>query len=314
MPEQKVIVPTSESASRLIHELYGVVPEKVARFPTGNHHYVFDCQLPDGREMVARIAIPSERDAIRGGIYWNHELYRKGYPLPELYFSDVASEYPYMILEKIAGKDIGQLISSLNDSEMDAIAKRLMQFQSQVAADYPANRFGYAVFPEEAPHASWVDELRSSLELSRRRIQNAGIVRLDFADEVEQELNRMESELRQLPALAFLHDITTKNVMVFRGQLVGIVDIDSLCFGDPLFQIALTRMALLSDGSSLRYSEYLLRYSGSYSKERLDLYTSLCCLSFMGEIGQEFNGLNQVDSLQRKRLLELIFQEKAWQA
>ena len=42
------------------------------------------------------------------------------------------------------------------------------------------------------------------------------------------------AELDALSPVPFLHDTTTKNVIVTpEGSFSGIVDVDDLCFGDP---------------------------------------------------------------------------------
>ena len=40
--------------------------------------------------------------------------------------------------------------------------------------------------------------------------------------------------LEAVPPLPFLDDLTTKNVLVDGGRLSGVVDVDVVCFGDPL--------------------------------------------------------------------------------
>ena len=47
--------------------------------------------------------------------------------------------------------------------------------------------------------------------------------------------------------ICFLDDLTIKNVIVAEGKLQGIVDFDWVCYGDPLYMIALTQTAVVSD-------------------------------------------------------------------
>jgi hypothetical protein len=57
----------------------------------------------------------------------------------------------------------------------------------------------------------------------------------------------------RIPSHAFLDDTTTKHVIVDAGKLSGIVDVDVVCFGDPLFTTVLAQMALLNKGHDLDY-------------------------------------------------------------
>jgi hypothetical protein len=80
-------------------------------------------------------------------------------------------------------------------------------------------------------------------------------------------------------------------VIVHAGRLSGIVDVDDLCFGDPLLLIALIRMALLAHGHDPVYFEEWLDIVRPDALQRaaLDLYTLQHCVDFMGELGQRFN-------------------------
>jgi aminoglycoside phosphotransferase (APT) family kinase protein len=89
----------------------------------------------------------------------------------------------------------------------------------------------------------------------------------------------------------FLHDITTKNVIVDGARLSGIVDVDDLCFGDPLLQVGLTRMALLASDHSATYADAWIDLLGPRREQvaALDFYTALFCIDFMAELGRRFN-------------------------
>lgn len=191
-------VPNSSHVSEIIRIHYAVQPESIQRFTTGNHHYVYDCWLPGGENVVARVALPSEREAIIGGIHWNHELRAKNLPLPELYFSNADSEFPYMLLERLRGRDLGHVISTMSETEQNEIAQRLMVMQKVVADSYPATRFGYAIFAEQAPFRYWAEELGRSLQRSRSRILSAGVMDLKFVDHVFNGLNKPFSSERKL--------------------------------------------------------------------------------------------------------------------
>jgi hypothetical protein len=57
------------------------------------------------------------------------------------------------------------------------------------------------------------------------------------------------AQLDSLPPIPFLHDTTTKNVIVTPGgTFSGIVDVDDLCFGDTRYVVALTLASLAVSG------------------------------------------------------------------
>ena len=119
-------------------------------------------------------------------------------------------------------------------------------------------------------------------------IQRTGIIDERQVDRVAARHETHRAYFERVARTPFLDDTTTKNVIIDNGKLSGIVDIDMVCFGDPLFTVALTRMSLLS-------REYDVDYIGFWCAELnitteqanvLDAYTALVCVDFLGEIGQ----------------------------
>ena len=65
-------------------------------------------------------------------------------------------------------------------------------------------------------------------------------------------------------------------------------------------------MAFLSAGFNTKYIDYLLDAYGPYSQSLLDLYTAECCVGFISEMGQLFNGIPVEVSRARKAKLQSI--------
>jgi hypothetical protein len=109
----------------------------------------------------------------------------------------------------------------------------------------------------------------------------------------------------QVQPTPFLHDTTTKNVLISDSGLLGIVDVDDLCFGDPLFVLALTNMAVLSCGWDVDYINYWAKSWNLSPRqyEALRFYTAVFCVGFMGDIGQKFN--KDVATVDHKRVAQL---------
>lgn len=76
--------------------------------------------------------------------------------------------------------------------------------------------------------------MQSELERSRERLEQAGVFKLEVVERVQSGLARFEAYFRGVAPTPFLDDTTTKNVIISEGRLSGIVDIDVICFGDPL--------------------------------------------------------------------------------
>ena len=244
--------PTPEDAATIAADVLGARAATVARFPTGRAHFVYDAQLVDGRRVVIRISRRDDLEAARGALYWSSLLRPKGVPLPALLHSDLSltrHAFPVLVLERLPGDDLGIVYERLGRRELRALAERLASIQTIVTALPLGRGYGYARnYDGEFPHARWGDVVAASFVRSRARIRAAAVIDERVVDAVEAAAERFARYFARIAPVPFLHDITTKNVIVHEGRLSGIVDVDDLCFGDPLLLVALIRMALLAHG------------------------------------------------------------------
>ena len=266
--------------------------DHLVRFPTGLTHWVYDVELNSGRQVVIRIASPRHRAELVGAMYWQERLLPLGVPLAEILFSDVDADLPYLILERLPGADLGNVYAELTSAQRTALALTVTGLQELAGRLAEANGFGYALAYDSNLHREWIDVLSASLRGGRSWIERAGVVDPAWADKVAVKLARLIDTFDDVHPRAFLHDVTTKNVIVEKGVLSGIVDVDSMAFGDPLWTVALTRMSLLALRQPLDYVDSqaeALSHATTMSAARLNLYTALHGLSFLGELGQAFN-------------------------
>jgi aminoglycoside phosphotransferase (APT) family kinase protein len=182
---------------------------------------------------------------------------------------------------------------ALSAAQKRALAARIVGIQACVGEALPEGRgFGYVLDPEAPfPFASWPELVRAALARSRKRIARAGIVTGDPVSEVERAAARVADHLAAVRPRPFLDDTTTKNVIVERGALSGIVDVDVVCYGDPLFPLALTRCALRNEGFALDYADAwadALALDAAQVRA-LRFYTALFCTDLLGEYGARFN-------------------------
>lgn len=189
---------------------------------------------------------------------------------------------------RLAEHALGQ--PALAADELERIAAGVAAMQEPVAQLPSAGRYGYAATPEAAPHESWSAMLEHLLDRSRRRIDAARLFDAGPVDAVAQLIRRERDVLDAMPATPFLHDTTTKNVIITEaGRLPGIVDVDDLCFGDPRFTPALTLASLTDSSSSTFYIEAWMRVAGHVDDRIFRLYVALCLLDFMAAHGHAFN-------------------------
>jgi aminoglycoside phosphotransferase (APT) family kinase protein len=303
---------TSETdAGQLAARFAGESVRRADRFPTGLAHFVYDVTLASGARLVVRIGAPGSAPAFAGAAYWSRALRPLGVPLPALLEAGEHAGAPYLILERLPGSDLGAVHAGLSPEQKRGIAGRVAEIQRAVATLPEGRGFGYVLHPDGPfPHASWQGVLRASLQRGRRRIQRAGVFDPGLASQVERALERRAGSLAGVRPRAFLDDTTTKNVIVDAGRLSGIVDVDCVCYGDPLLPVALTRTALLDQGESTEYVDFWCEALGAGAEERaaLALYTAAFCIDFMGEVGQRFNRAEAIaaDAPRAERLVAML--------
>ena len=228
--------PNSAIAGDLAAAAVGRPPIAVRRFDTGLRHYVFEATFDDRAPVVVRIAADHSRSAMAGALELSRLLRPRGVPLPEVIAEGLTHQFSHLVLERLPGTDLGDVIRGLSDSSVEVIAAKVAQAQRITAKTASARRYGYGVDPTDAPHESWSQVLQDNLTRSRKRITAAKLFGQDVVDAVTKLVSEASVELDALAPIPFLHDTTTKNVIVTAGgTFSGIVDVDDLCFGDPRY-------------------------------------------------------------------------------
>ena len=282
---------TEAEARRIVETTLGTAVQSCHRFPTGLTHWVYDVKLTSGERAVVRLCRPDNAAQFEGALFWHDHLVRVGVSVPKVLAADTKAEQPYLILERLAGTDLGNVFDDLTDDQLREVGHRVHDMQQRTARLPPAAGFGYALDYGSTLQPSWSAVLDASLVRSARRIEGVGVVDQRLIAKVAGRLTASHHLLGAVEPVAFLHDATTKNVIVHEGSVTGLVDTDEMAFGDPLWTVALTRMSLLSARRPTRYVDYLLAGTevSDADRERLDLYTTLFCVGFLAELGQQFN-------------------------
>lgn len=284
-------VPDEQLARQLVVQLLGVQPLEVRRFLTGAMHYVYEATFEGHPPVVVRIAASYGHAAMRGAAQLSRLLRPRGVPLPAILAENLDGPFPCLILERLPGTDLGDVVGNLSKDQAEAVATAVVASQRIVAGlPVAAGKYGYAVSCETAPHTSWSQVLSSHFERSRKHIAAAGIYDVEEVEPLFAVLADMDDEINSVAPTPFLHDTTTKNVIVTaEGKFSGIVDVDDLCFGDPRFAVALTSVALLAWSLPLDYTAAWIRIAGFAEDRLFRVYLALFLADFMSERGMQFN-------------------------
>lgn len=305
--------PTANDATRIIRSVFDVDVKSVKRFPTGLCHFIYDVVTAHELALVVRIGHPDNRKGIEGSVYWSNKI-PQDVPLPKLLYTGLDGKvcpFPFTILERLPGVDLQDVYAELSSKEKHTLAGSVAHIQASVATIPPGRGFGHTFSYEcEPAHHSWQSFIAAHLGRSKERMEKSGIGSRECLHLAERRIRDLSSYLDSVEPLPFLDDATTKNVLVQNGALSGIVDVDSVCFGDSLLTVALTQTALLDQGFDLEYIKaWVSRLNPTpLQRDALKFYSMLFCLDFVGEMGQKFNrpkapGLNEARLLRLERIL-----------
>jgi len=275
-----------EVALNILHAELDIEPVTISRFTTGYCHSVYHVKT-ETDECVLRITSKENKDFYFGSIKWLPKLYQLNIPVPKILKYGPYEDVYYAFMTYIDGKDLGDVYHALTETQKQDIIKDLFDVQKKVSTLPSIKKYGY----EDYSFGTWIEYLESLIERSRKRIAQNNIFDTDVCEKVSFVIRMFQEYLLNVEPLAFLDDITTKNVLIHEGKLVGIVDVDAICYGDSLLTIGLTNMALLAMNTDTKYIDFWLDElkASSIQRKIVEFYTLLFCIDFMGEQGMRFD-------------------------
>jgi hypothetical protein len=190
--------------------------------------------------------------------------------------------FAYVITDTFRGRDLRYEIGAMTAPQTTRLAEQIVGFE-QSAMTLPAGRsYGFLPIGAVGGHPRWIDAVRADRTHHDVR-GDAELKRL--ATDVNALLDRAEARLAAVEPVCFLDDLTTKNVIVHDGALQGVVDFDVVCYGDPMYWLALTQVAVLSDvgAAGQFYVDELTRLwrPSDIDRANFALYCALHAVAFL---------------------------------
>lgn len=287
--------PTADLAIQMLESTVGLDSWTAQRFPTGMQHFVFDAESAGRIKLVVRVSSREQQAAAENAARLSHLLRPLGVPLPELIHVDLSLDrfpFPFVILERLPGRDLGDVYLALSQRQKRAIADERVRISGLVDGLPDSDSFGFAATPDNPSlKSTWRTVLDELISRAEQQFPPEQRDLFALADHVRDAIEEHSSALSAVEPRPFLHDTTTKNVIVHEGALSGIVDVDDFCFGDRLFTPALTWASLLARGWPADYVERCWAGALALSPENwrlLRLYAACFCIDLLGEMGQTF--------------------------
>lgn len=264
--------------SKICLDFLAEEPQTVERCAVGQGNYVYIVEC-SGIKYVVRCS--AGNGAYDISVHWLEKLASIDVPVPKVIAKGKYNEYEYLILSYIEGKDIGIVYEQLTDEDKRAIAKEIVHIQNQVAT---------LELEDVEPGWSWVAFVNYMLERTAKRIIQNGYFDVEKVERLRNQMGQLEEYLAGINPVAYLDDISSKNLLILNGRISGIIDIDWIGIGDQLTFVALTYMALLNLEYDTDYVKYILdeMQISSIERKAFLFYTLMYCVDFMGERGMQF--------------------------
>jgi Ser/Thr protein kinase RdoA (MazF antagonist) len=229
------------------------------RMATGDQYFVFAIKTTNSGYVI-RMTDAEHKNNFISAIYWQEKLIPLGIPLAKFIKSDLDgehSQFPALLMMRLPGDDLCNVYLSLRSSDKKYLAKEMVKIQAATNMLPDGLSYGIAASYEQvSDDKSWHDFLMNRLQLFMKIIKENAIFDANLVTEVISIAKSMEEGLRAIRARPFLWDASERNVIVYKGKVSGIVDVDDICFGDPLFVLALTYVALENEGHDTLYTDY----------------------------------------------------------
>lgn len=223
-----------DAVARITQKEFNASPEKITRMTNGICNDVYLVKLGE-REVVIRLK--AEARYMLGSSKHIPVFRQKGIRVPDILAEDYTCSFvpfAYQVQSKIEGRDIGEVIATLSDSELEAIGGEIANIFRQIGTAPNNGKFGVLWGDDKDLVDSWADEVARVTKVVKGWGQRTGV--LD--DELSGILDGLNRDYRQyfdrVRPYTYYGDICAKNVMVYEGQFSGLVDLDAIAQGDPL--------------------------------------------------------------------------------
>ncbi len=278
--------PTEQIASSIVKLMTGEQTSSALRMATGDQNYVFEVKTSES-EYVIRLTDEGHKQKFISAMYWQSKLIPLGVPLAEFIQTDLEGKYskfPALLMKRLPGNDLINVYGGLKDSEKRSLAEEIVKIQAM--ATYLPEGASYGItdsYEHPTGFNTWFEFLMQRLHFYEAQVAANHVFEPAKVSKVISIANKMKDELKSIRATPFLWDASERNVMVQHGKITGIVDVDELCFGDPLFVIALTSAALELEGHDTIYTDHWATFMDldQKAKQRLAFYRLFYAVAFM---------------------------------
>ncbi len=286
-----------EIVGKVVEKELGEAPTAVRRMTVGTANEVYVASLA-AREVIVRLN--ADEKSIAGAEAHIALFKSKGIPVAEVIASDYSKSFvpfAYQIQSKLAGHDIGAVISTLGNEQLRGIAREIASIVRKLAPLPTNGKFGWSGGSSEASFASWLDVLKKLQRDVRGRTAQTGIVDQRYMDVMDRILEKYHGYFKNLPSTFYYDDMCSKNVLIHEGKFVGLVDLDTVAYGDLLEGIGRIEACWHGTEYGRTYADAVMTELelDEERREMVSVYAVLNRIYWLSERGIKFNENTSTD-------------------
>lgn len=195
------------------------------------------------------------------------------------------------MLSKLPGTDITNVIDTLSDDELTAIAREISHIFKQLREIPNNGRFGDKLGDDSKLLESWTDCMEELVNNAKERGLQTGVMDGDLESLLNEVFDRYRDYFNHVEATTYFDDMSSKNVMVHEGEFSGLVDLDALAQGDPLETIGRIKASWYGTRHGEAYTNAVMDAEVLSPEQRkiVTVYALLNRISWSCENGIQFN-------------------------
>lgn len=280
-----------EAIAKILLKEFGERPRAIQRMTAGHANEVYAATLASC-DVIVRLN--TDGGAMRGAEA-HIALFRSlGIPVPDLLAADYSRAripFAYQVQSRVPGADLGRVIATLSESELQAIAHEIAAITRKLAPLPTNGRFGWSGGDRQAHFASWLDLLAGLRRDIAERTAASGVVPPRHLQAIDALLEANADYFRQVASVFYFDDMSSKNVMIHDGRFVGLVDLDLVAHGDPLEGVGRIEASWYGTRHGRVYADAVMAALALNAEERriVSVYAVLNRVSWLSEQGVKFN-------------------------
>jgi hypothetical protein len=228
------------------------------RLTTGRKNFVVAITTHNN-EFVIRMTTKEHKNTYEAAIYWQSKLLPIGVPLAKFIATDLEgqySPYPTLIMQRAPGDDLCNVYKDLSADTKQRLARQMVNIHNKTEVLPLGSQYGFATSYEQGDkYKSWYEFLLARIELCQQILDKTTIFPQNTISRILAIANNLQADLLAVTAKPFLWDTSERNVIIDHDKISAIIDVDKMCFGDPLFVLGLTYVALESLGFDTIYTD-----------------------------------------------------------